>query len=83
MSKEVNLASIRRKFKDQWVVVEVTKNDEFSVPVAGKVILYGNDKKKVYDEGFRILRQDPEKELFFFYTGEPVPEDMGVILAKI
>ncbi|MDZ7290345.1 MAG: hypothetical protein ONB44_12060 [candidate division KSB1 bacterium] len=83
MTKPLKISSIRRKYKDEWVVVEVTKNENFTVPVAGKVIVHGKERKSVYDQGFQILRQNPEKDLYFFFTGEPVPEGMGVVLGAV
>ena len=79
-NRALKISSIRKMYKDEWVVVEVTKHDQFSVPVAGKVILHGPRKKPIYEGGFRILRQNLKRDLFFFFTGEPVPEGMGVIL---
>jgi hypothetical protein len=83
MNKELKIPSIRRKYKDEWVVVEVTKNENFSVPVAGRVLMHDPDREKVHDYGFQILKQHPEKDLYFFFTGDPFPKGVGVILGAI
>lgn len=73
----IKISSIRRRYKNEWVVVDVTQRDEFQVPVAGKVLFSNADEEKAYDYGFTYRRQNPQAELFFFFTGEPVPEGMG------
>jgi hypothetical protein len=83
MQKQHKITSIRKKHKNEWVAVEVTKRDEFQVPVAGKVLIHDQEKDKVYDYGFQLHKQNPKISLYFFFTGEPVPEGMGVILGAI
>lgn len=83
MSKELKIPSIRRKYKDEWVVVEVTQRDRYQNPLAARVLMHDPDRKKAYSFGFPLLRQDPKKELYIFFTGEPIPEGVGVILDAI
>jgi hypothetical protein len=83
MNKELKIPYIRKKHKDEWVVVEVTQRDRYHVPVAGRVLMHDPDREKVYDFGFPLLKQDPKKELYIFFTGEPFPEGVGVILGAI
>ena len=83
MSNGAKISFIRRKYKDQWVAVEVTQRDEFHAPTAGKVLFHHPDEEKVYDFGFQFYQQHPKKELFFFFTGEPVPKEMEVVLGTI
>jgi hypothetical protein len=83
MNRELKISSIRRKYKDEWVAAAVTRRDKSLVPVAGRVLTHDPDREKVYDYGFEIHKQNPKLELFFFFTGEPVPEGMGVVLGAI
>ena len=83
MNKGLKIPSIRKKHKDEWVAVAVTQRDEFQVPVAGKVLIHDQDKNKVYDYGFLLHKQNPALEIYFFFTGEPVPEGVEVILGAI
>jgi len=48
-----------------------------------KVLIHDQDKNKVYDYGFLLHQQNPELEIYFFFTGEPVPEGVEVILGAI
>jgi hypothetical protein len=83
MTKALKISSIRRKYKDEWVAAAVTRRDKSLVPVAGKVLIHDSDREKVYDYGFQLQKQNPSLELYFFFTGEPVPEGMEVILGAI
>ena len=75
MNKELTIESIREKYKNVWVVVEVTQHDRYNVPVAGKVLFHCRDREEVYDNGFNRLKQDPKIDMYLFFTGDPVPEN--------
>jgi phage pi2 protein 07 len=80
MSEELKIEAIREKYKDVWVVVDVTKHDKYQVPRAGKVLFYDPDKEKVLDAGVNLHKKNPKISPYFFYTGNPFPEDVAVIL---
>ncbi len=77
---ELKIPKIREKFQDEWVVVEITKTDKYDVPTKGIVLFHGEDKEKVYDDGFDFRKRNPISDLYFFYTGDLVPKGMGVML---
>lgn len=83
MSSAIKISSIRRRYKNEWVVVEVTQRDEFQVPVAGRVLFCNPEAEKAYDYGFTYRQQNPQAGLFIFFAGEPVPEGMGVLLGSL
>ncbi|MFQ6114854.1 MAG: hypothetical protein ACE5NG_12365 [bacterium] len=80
MSEELRIVKIREQFKDEWVVVQITKTDKYDVPTSGIVLFHGQNKEEIYDKGFNYRMKNPESDLYFFYTGDLVPKGMGVML---
>jgi len=77
----MKIIAIRETFVDEWVAAEVTKVDKADVPLAGEVITHSPDKQEVYQAVKAYLAQDPTARTFIFFTGEPIPEGVGVALA--
>jgi hypothetical protein len=81
MPKIMKIAAIREAFADEWVAAEVTKVDKADVPLAGEVITHSPDKQEVYQAVKAYLAQRPTARTYIFFTGNPIPEGLGVALA--
>jgi len=81
MSKVMKIAAIREAFADEWVATEVHKVDKADVPLAGQVITHSPDKQEVYQAVKAYLAQCPTARTYIFFTGNPIPEGVGVALA--
>ena len=81
MPKIMQIAAIRETFVDEWVAAEVFKVDKADVPLAGEVITHSPDKQEVYQAVKAYLAQRPTARTSLFYTGNPIPEGLGVALA--
>ena len=81
MSKVMKIATIRETFVDEWVAAKVTQVDKADVPLAGEVITHSPDKQKVYQAVKAYLARRPTARTFIFFTGDPIPEGVGVALA--
>ena len=81
MPKVMKIATIRKTFVDEWVAAEVTKVDKADVPLAGDVITHSPDKQEVYQAVQAYLARSPTARTFIFFTGDPIPEGIGVALA--
>ena len=66
---------IVKKFKNEWVLIEVKQIDEEYNLKEGDVIAHSKDKSEVYG---RLLKLKG-KELYIDYTGQ-VPKDLAVVL---
>ena len=77
----MKIANMRETFVDEWVAAEVTKMDQANVPVAGEVVTHGPDKREVYRTVKAYLAQHPAARMFVFFTGDPIPEGVEVMLA--
>jgi hypothetical protein len=81
VSKVMKITTIRETFVDEWVAAEVTQVDKADVPLAGEVITHSPEKQEVYQAVKAYLAQRPTARTFIFFTGEPIPEGVGVALA--
>ena len=77
----MKIADIRETFVDEWVAAEVMKADKADVPLAGEVITHSPDKQEVYQAVKAYLARRPTARTYIFFTGNPIPEGLGVALA--
>ncbi|MBI4096949.1 MAG: hypothetical protein HY428_00845 [Candidatus Levybacteria bacterium] len=70
----MKIATIKKKYKNEWVLVKVVKEDTLNQPTEGKVIAHGKNRDVIYEKmrklpaGFRVAT---------FYTGKIPPKDMA------
>jgi hypothetical protein len=77
----MNITAIRETFANEWVAAEVTKTDKADVPLASEVIIHSSEKQQVYQKAKTCLVQHPTARRFIFFTGDPIPENVEVMLA--
>lgn len=66
---------IIKKFKDEWVLIEVKEVDEDYRLKEGIVIAHSRDKSEIYEQLLKLK----DKNLYIEYTGK-IPEDLAVVL---
>jgi hypothetical protein len=71
----MNLEEIKKKFKDEWVLIEYTKLDENLAVLEGEVLAHSSDRDTIYKEQLRYK----DKQLSIEYLGD-APEDWAVML---
>ena len=78
---ELPIDEIKRRWTDEWVLIEVTRIEAHQV-MAGWVIGHGSDQEvdRLVREELALHQQRPGAETYLFWTGEPIPEDMVVVL---
>ena len=81
MKPSHRIATIERKYPDQWVLVEVTRVDRADQALAGRVLAYAADKGEITRQTIRAREEHPEADLWAFYTGDLIPKGMILILA--
>lgn len=70
---KMKISSIKKRYKDEWVLVNVFKEDKLNQPVEGEIIVHSKDKDEIFDKmkklpkGFRVST---------FFTGRIPPKDM-------
>lgn len=66
----MKIKEIKKKYKDEWVLIEVTKSDELGQPLEGNVITHSRNR----DDTYAAMKQTKTKDFAHFYTGE-IPEE--------
>ncbi|AIG98400.1 hypothetical protein AFULGI_00016410 [Archaeoglobus fulgidus DSM 8774] len=72
----MKIDEIKKKYKDEWVLIKVLKVDEFGTPVKGEVIAHSKSRGEIYEKQRRM-----KGDLAIIYTGE-IPK-VGYALAEI
>jgi len=78
---EMTIEEIRHRWPDEWVLVEIARRDDHQM-MAGWVVGHGSDQDvdSLVSQELALHQQHPEAETYLFWTGEPIPEDMVVVL---
>jgi len=78
---EMTIEEIEQRWPDEWALIEVTCVKDHQV-VARQVIGHGSDQEvdRLVSQELAFHQQQPEAETCLFWTGEPIPEDMVVVL---
>ncbi len=62
----MNLEEIKQKYKDEWVLVEVLKEDDKGKPIEVRLIAHSKNRDDIYDK----LKDTKGIDTYQFYTGE-------------
>jgi len=73
------IAEIVRRYPNQWVLVEETAWDPHGHPTAG-MVRAASVARGDLREPMRRCHHDRSVTTFLFYTGEPIPTDLTVVL---
>jgi len=72
----MRLSEIKKKYRDEWVLVEFSKLDRDLRVKEGKVLAHASSKEDIY----KALLRTRGKNVSIEYCGE-VPENMPVMLS--
>ncbi len=73
------IAEIVRRYPNQWVLVEETAWDTYGHPTAG-IVRAASVARGDLREPVRRCHHDRSVTTFLFYTGDPIPTDLTVVL---
>ena len=73
------IEEIVHRYPDQWVLVEETAWDAHGHPTAGIVRATSTSRGELREPVHRC-HQDAAVKTFLFYTGDPIPADLTVVL---
>ncbi|MFQ6052407.1 MAG: hypothetical protein ACE5K4_12055 [Candidatus Hydrothermarchaeota archaeon] len=68
------IEEIKKKYRGEWVLVEVLEEDELGNPTEVNVITHSKNRDDIY----KALRKVREKYTYQFYTGEIPKEGYAV-----
>lgn len=76
----LTVAEIERRYPDEWVLLEITRDNKHHERKAGRLVAHGADREAL-DEPYRRFRAEhPRTLLSQFYTGDLVAEGFVAIL---
>ncbi len=76
MSELVDIAEEAERYKDEWLLFDVTEMDENELPVKGRLLYHCKDRHEVDREDMKYL----DRLTYVFFTGEAAPPDMILVL---
>ena len=75
MADIVTIAEEAERYKDEWLLFEVTEVDEIEQPVKGRLLHHAKTRSEVHHEVMKV----PDKLTCVFFTGPIVPPDMIMV----
>jgi hypothetical protein len=69
------IEELRKRYKDEWLVVLVTKHDRYGLPSEGILLARCPDKKTAWEFAASV-----DGELYVFFAGPTIPEGWGAVL---
>jgi hypothetical protein len=61
----MNIENLKKKYKDEWLLIKITVADEQDQPKEGEVILHSKSRDEVYE-----AQKDLKEDLYITYAGE-------------
>ncbi len=74
------IEEIRKRFKDEWLLIRVTKHYRNGLPVEG-ILLFHSPGKEVMNEAAIVAFERGEKELLTCFASPLVPEGWELVLS--
>lgn len=65
-----DLETIKERYKDEWMLVEILEEEEDGTPKRVKLIRHSKNR----DETYEALRKHKDRRLYHFYNGE-IPQE--------
>ena len=62
----MKIGEIKKRYKDEWVLVEVLEEDELREPVEVELIAHSKSR----DDTYEAMKKTKAKDIAHFYTGE-------------
>lgn len=80
--REPRIKDIESQYPDQWVLVQVTREDRYRRATHGVVLGHGGDAdhEDLVRQEIAFGKASPQAQTFLFWTGRLIPEGIGVIL---
>jgi hypothetical protein len=59
------MEGLKKKYKDEWLLIKITMTDEQDQPTEGEVLLHSKNRDEVYE-----AQKDLKEDLYITYSGE-------------
>jgi hypothetical protein len=61
----MNIEELKKKYKDEWLLIKITIMDEQDRPTEGEVLLHSKSRDEIYE-----AQKDLKDDLYITYSGE-------------
>jgi len=72
--KPEKIVNIRKRIKDEWLLIDITKSDKVNQAVEGRLLAHTKDRDKIWQRA-----REHKGDLLVMFSGEPIPEGMIMI----
>ena len=69
----MEIEKIKKKYKDEWLLIKITVADEKDQPIEGELLLHSKSRDEVYE-----AQKDLKDDLYITYSGELPKEGFAV-----
>lgn len=76
----IRVAEIERRYPDEWVLLEITRDHKDHRRVAGRLLAHSPDRTALDEPYSRFRAEHPRARLYQFYTGDVLAKDVTVVL---
>lgn len=76
MAEVVDIEEETGKYKDEWLLFDVTEVDEIDRPVKGRLLCHSESRDEIHE----VIMRRRKGDLMTTFTGELVPPDTYVVL---
>jgi hypothetical protein len=61
----MNIEELKKRYKDEWLLVKITMTDEQDRPIEGEVLLHSKNRDEIYE-----AQKHLKEYLYITYSGE-------------
>ena len=61
----MNIEELKKRYKDEWLLIRITVADDQELPVEGEVLLHSKNRDEIYD-----AQKNLRDYLYITYSGE-------------
>jgi hypothetical protein len=61
----MEIEKIKKKYKNEWLLIKITMADDKDQPIEGEVLLHSKSRDEVYE-----AQKDLKDDLYITYSGE-------------
>jgi hypothetical protein len=61
----MNIEKLKKRYKNEWLLIKITKTDKQDRPVKGEVLLHSKNRDEIYE-----AQKNRKEYLYIVYSGE-------------
>ena len=61
----MNIEKLKKRYKDEWLLIKITKTDKQDCPIEGEVLLHSKNRDEIYE-----AQKNLKEYLYITYSGE-------------